>query len=215
VQHLSTVSPLRWLMYDTGLGDNHAGRQDEIVDMPLAMTRRLFPQLAQIGLKRSDVKLVALSHFHFDHVRNLAALPRATLLLQRAEAAEMAAHPYPFTPTDAAARLRREPIRLLDGDHDVFGDGSVVLLATPGHSPGHQSLLVRLAHTGPVVLTGDLYLYAAKRRLGRIPEAEKASGTPASRARIEAIVAHERAQLWIEHYFALVRATRKLPRFYD
>lgn len=63
--------------------------------------------------------------------------------------------------------------------------------------------------------TGDLYHFAAERRLGRIPDAEKASGGPVSRARIDAIVAHERAQLWIGHDLASFHSTRKFPRFYD
>ena len=70
------------------------------------------------------------------------------------------------------AALAHAKIQYIEGDHDVFGDGSVVLLSTPGHTPGHQSLYVKLTKTGGVVVSGDLYHYPAERTLGKMPARE-------------------------------------------
>jgi len=204
-----------WLMFDTGLGDSHFGKADHIVTLTLEVREQLGPQLARLGLKPSDIGRVAVSHFHFDHVGNLAALTGANLLVQRAEAEAVRRKPYPFTPEAAVRRLDAPNVTLLDGDFDVFGDGSVILLATPGHSPGHQSLRVNLRRTGPVILTGDLYHYPEEVTLGRVPPTEAQSQTPASRARIQQILVHDHAQLWILHDLERYVHQRHSPRFYD
>ncbi len=73
--------------------------------------------------------------------------PQSTLLVQKAE--------YDW-PAPVGPRFKPEqPVTKLEGDHDVFGDGSVTIIATPGHTPGHQSLLVRLPKTGAILLSGD------------------------------------------------------------
>ena len=97
----------------------------------------------------------------------------------------------------------------------MFGDGSVVVLATPGHTEGHCSLLVRLRNTGPVVLSGDLYHYAEERTLDRMPPEERPAGTVESRRRIEALVKQIGAQLWIGHSMEFFRTVRKAPSWYD
>ena len=78
----------------------------------------------------------------------------------------------------------------------------MVLLSTPGHTPGHQSLYVKLARTGGVVVSGDLYHYAAERTLGRMPPREQSLETPASRKRIDEFLARTHSQLWIGHISA-------------
>ena len=98
-------------------------------------------------MKPSDIKFVAVSHTHPDHVGNVTLFPQSTLLVQKAE--------YDW-PSPLGPRFKPEhPATKLDGDHDVFGDGSIVIIATPGHTPGHQSLLVKLRMTGAVLLSGD------------------------------------------------------------
>jgi hypothetical protein len=111
--------------------------------------------------------------------------------------------------------LEKSRTTLLSGDHDVFGDGTVVVIATPGHTEGHCSLLVRLKNTGPVVLCGDLYHYAEERTLKRMPDAEKTTGTAESRQRVEGLLQQNRAQLWIGHSMDLFRTVRKSPAWYD
>jgi glyoxylase-like metal-dependent hydrolase (beta-lactamase superfamily II) len=101
-------------------------------------------------------------------------------------------------------------------DYDVFGDGTVVIKWAAGHTPGHQVLVVKLAKTGPVVLSGDLYHYPEERTLDRVPtfDADAAQNRKA-RAAIDALVKRDRAQLWIQHDFKGNAALKKGPAFYD
>jgi len=126
-------------------------------------------RLAAIGRDPGKIDLVINSHFHFDHVGGNALIPNATLLVQRREW-EAGMDP------DQAARRGFNPrdydlghnLRLLDGEHDVFGDGSVVCLPTNGHTPGHQSLRLRLA-SGEIVLAADACYFCATLRERRLP----------------------------------------------
>ena len=97
----------------------------------------------------------------------------------------------------------------------MFGDGKVVLLSTPGHTPGHQSLYVKLAHTGGVVVSGDLYHYTAERTKGLMPPREKTLETPASRKRIDEFLARTHSQLWIGHAIDWYQNAVKAPGWYD
>lgn len=206
----------QWMMFDAGNGDwRHAMPPEIIAGMVYETPKTLADQLKAIGVAPADVRYLAISHVHLDHVGNVAMLPKARLLIQRKELEAALAEPAPFIPAAAALRLTRPGVVPLDGDEDVFGDGSVTLLSTPGHTPGHQSLLVRLPRTGPVILTGDLYHYPAELRLHKISDHERATEAPASRARIEALAQKEKAQIWIGHDLAGVRATKKAPDFYE
>src|SRR4029079_15927518 len=113
---------------------------------------------------------------------------------------------------DALAKGR---IQYIDGDHDVFGDGKVVLLSTPGHTPGHQSLYVKLARTGGVVVSGDLYHYTAERTKGLMPPREQTLETPASRKRIDEFLTRTHSQLWIGHAIDWYQNAVKAPGWYD
>jgi len=105
---------------------------------------------------------------------------------------------------------------LLEGDRDVFGDGTVVLKSTPGHTPGHQSLFVKLAKTGPVLLTGDLYHYAAEKTMNTVPVRDyNREQTAASRAAIDAFLASAGAQLWIQHDIQKNATLKHAPQYYD
>jgi N-acyl homoserine lactone hydrolase len=124
-------------------------------------------QLKKIGLIPDDIKFVAVGHMHLDHGGNVCKFPKATFLVQKMEM-KNAAWPEPGTagpyiPGDVAC-LRNElgealpnkfKMDQLEGDMDVFGDGSVVLKSWPGHTPGSQMAIVRLPKTGTVVLTSD------------------------------------------------------------
>ena len=126
-------------------------------------------RLRAIGRDPAKIDLVVNSHFHFDHVGGNALVPNATMVVQRAEW-EAGADP------DIAARHgynRRDfdlghKLRLVDGEYDVFGDGNVVCLPTPGHTPGHQSLKLRLA-SGEVVLAADSCYFCRTLRERRLP----------------------------------------------
>src|SRR3982750_2188395 len=144
--------PQGWLLWDTGITDAIASMPEGQVPTDPKAThwrrpKTLVSQLDALGVKPPDIKYVAISHSHPDHIGNVGLFPQAMLLVQKAE--------YEW-PSPFGARFKPEhPATKLEGDHDVFGDGSVTILATPGHTPGHQSLLVRLPKTGALVLSGD------------------------------------------------------------
>jgi glyoxylase-like metal-dependent hydrolase (beta-lactamase superfamily II) len=113
--------------------------------------------------------------------------------------------------------LRNADTKLLDNeDFDVFGDGSVVVMSAPGHTPGHQVVAVKLANRGTVVLAGDLYHYPEERATGRIPTFEfDAEQSKVSRARIERYLEDNDAALWIEHDIATHAVLPKSPAYVD
>ena len=107
-------------------------------------------------------------------------------------------------------------ILLTTDEYDVFGDGKVIIKSAPGHTPGHQVLIVKLAHTGNVMLSGDLYHYPEERKLNRVPSFEyNAQETLASRAMIETYLKKTNTQLWIEHDFVANAKLKKAPKYYD
>ncbi len=126
-------------------------------------------RLTALGRDPARVDLVINSHFHFDHCGGNAQIPNATLLVQRREW-DAGMDP------DRAARIGFNPrdfdlghkLRLVDGEHDVFGDGSVVVLPTHGHTPGHQSLKLRLP-SGDIVLAADSCYFCRTLRERRLP----------------------------------------------
>ena len=118
-----------------------------------------------------------------------------------------------FFPTYSA--LKNSKTIKLTGDHDVFGDGTVVLKSTPGHTPGHQSLFLKLARTGAIVLTGDLYHYAAERALHTFRAEDDIERTRASRVAIDEVLKKTGAQLWIQHDILANVTLKKSPQYYD
>jgi glyoxylase-like metal-dependent hydrolase (beta-lactamase superfamily II) len=109
-------------------------------------------QLAALGVKPDDIRYVVNSHFHFDHCGCNAFFPRAQFLVQHAELGAARTEPKRYDSKDWDLPL---DYRAVDGEHDVFGDGSVVLLPTPGHTAGHQSLWIRASGATQFLLTGD------------------------------------------------------------
>ena len=181
-------------------------------------TKTLQSQMAEVGYAPSDITHLAMSHFHWDHVGNANLFAGATWLVRQSERELMFADPpSPRTePANFSALKNSKTVTITTNDYDVFGDGTVVIKATPGHSPGHQALFVKLARTGPVVLSGDLYHYPEERTLKRVPTTEfNAQQTIASRAALESFLQQSKAQLWIEHDFTANAKLRKAPAFYD
>lgn len=223
------VHPKGVLLWDTGAvpdterGDNERGDEQHLVladgqDRYVTLGPPLLEQLAAIGYRPADVTHLALSHYHWDHSANANSFAAATWLVRRNEwDAMFAAEPEGSVRPGTYAKLARSPtIFITDDEYDVFGDGTVVIESAPGHTPGHQVLYVRLAHTGPVVLSGDLYHYPAERRLGRLPTFEyDAEQTAASRKKIEAFLKRTGAALWIQHDLAAHRKLKKAPGYYD
>jgi glyoxylase-like metal-dependent hydrolase (beta-lactamase superfamily II) len=214
------VHPRGKLMFDAGaVADSHfKGDGSPVVEGVVTATKPLLPQLAAAGYAPSDVTYFALSHYHSDHTGNANEFAGATWIVQKAERDFMFAdEPQGIIQPATYAALRNADTKILDNeDLDVFGDGSVVVLATPGHTPGHQVLAVRLANRGTVVLGGDLYHYPEERTTGRIPTFEfNAEQSKASRARIEQYLEANDATLWIEHDVATHAALPRPPQFVD
>jgi glyoxylase-like metal-dependent hydrolase (beta-lactamase superfamily II) len=213
------VHPKGILLYDTGLSDRLVGRplyENALDGYGQIKFNTLSGQLADIGIDAAKINYLVISHQHWDHVGNAGDYAGATWLAYPAERNEMfspAARGTPWFPEYAA--LERSRLVALSGDYDVFGDGSVVVLATPGHTVGHCSLLIRLKNTGPVVLSGDLDHYAEERDLKRMPPEEQTTGTPESRAKVEDLLKRTGAQLWIGHSMEFFRTVRKSPAWYD
>jgi N-acyl homoserine lactone hydrolase len=203
-----------WMLWDTGVTDAIAAMPEgqRPSDPRATHWRRpktLASQLEQLGVKPADIKYVAVSHTHPDHIGNVELFPQAMLLVQKAE--------YEWPSPLGVGRFKPEhPAAKLSGDHDVFGDGSVTILSTPGHTPGHQSLLMRLPKTGAVLLSGDAVHFKDNWDNQRVPEqnTDKAQ-TVASLQRLADIMAKEKAQLWINHDKAQRDSLKMSPEFYE
>ena len=203
-----------WFIWDTGVPDAVATMPNGLVPPdPKAVTWRrpktLAAQLEQIGVKPADVKAMAVSHTHGDHVGNVEMFPQAMLYVQMAE--------YSWPGPNNEPRFKpAHPVELLVGDRDVFGDGSVMILSTPGHTPGHQSLLVRLPKTGVVVLSGDAAHFKENYDNRRVPSNNVSKEqSVASMQRIADIVAKEGGQFWINHDAKQNAAIAHAPRFVE
>jgi N-acyl homoserine lactone hydrolase len=178
----------------------------------------LLPQLAAAGYSPGDITYLALSHYHSDHVANANAFAGSTWLARKAERDLMFSDPPPArTAVTNFNKLRDSKTILLDKDeYDVFADGTVIIKAAPGHTPGHQVLFLKLAKTGPIVLSGDLYHYPEERKLHRLPVREfNAEQTAESRAAVEVFLKKTGAQLWIEHDIRANAKLKKAPQYYD
>jgi glyoxylase-like metal-dependent hydrolase (beta-lactamase superfamily II) len=214
------VHPRGTLMFDAGaVADSHfKGDGSPVVEGIMSATQPLLPQLATAGYAPGDITFFAMSHYHSDHTANANAFAKATWIVQKAERDFMFAEkPEGIIQPGTYDALRNATTKVLNNeDFDVFGDGSVVVMTTPGHTQGHQVLSVKLANKGTVVLGGDLYHYPEERTTGRIPTFEfNAEQSTASRARIEQYLKDTRGALWIEHDQATHAALPKAPRYVD
>jgi glyoxylase-like metal-dependent hydrolase (beta-lactamase superfamily II) len=184
----------------------------------VTISKPLKAQLAQTGYAPSDATHLALSHYHWDHTANANAFARATWLVRQAERDAMFAEKPAgaVLPATYASLRNSRTVVVRDEEHDVFGDGTVILKAAPGHTPGHQVLYVRLAKTGGVLLSGDLYHYPQERTLGRLPTFEfNADQTRVARQGVEAFLKRTGAQLWIQHDFQADAKLKKAPAYYE
>jgi glyoxylase-like metal-dependent hydrolase (beta-lactamase superfamily II) len=214
------VHPKGTLMFDAGaIEDSHfKGDGAPVTEGILTASKPLLPQLASAGYKPSDVTFFAMSHYHSDHTANANAFATATWIVQKAERDFMFTDkPQGIIQPGHYSALKTANTRILnDEDFDVFGDGTVVVMSAPGHTPGHQVLFVRLPKTGPVLLAGDLYHYPEELTTGRIPTFEfNVEQSKASRAKIEAFIKAQRAQLWIEHDIATHAKLPKAPAYVE
>jgi N-acyl homoserine lactone hydrolase len=195
-----------WMLWDTGNADRLAAMPSGLSvaggTITAYMKKPLVESLKEIGVAPADIKHFAMSHAHGDHSGNANYFTAATLYVQRAEYAAMFGpepQKYGFISANFD-KLRANTAMIIDGDYDVFGDGTVVVKAAPGHTPGHQVLVVRLPKTGPVMLSGDMVHLQYSWNYRVVPSFN--FDIPRSMATIDAMKAYAQqsgAQLWVNH----------------
>jgi N-acyl homoserine lactone hydrolase len=203
-----------YLLWDTGVTDAIADKPEGMpAPRPGATAwkkpKTLAAQLAQLGVAPADIRFLAVSHTHPDHAGNVELFPQSMLLVQKAE--------YDWPNPLGVGRFKAEhPVTKLEGDHDVFGDGSATIIATPGHTPGHQSLMVRLPNAGVVLLSGDAVHFKANWDNRGVPSMNvDKDKTLASLQRLSDLMTKYHAQLWINHDAPQSKSQKHAPEFYD
>src|ERR1700688_4125107 len=215
-----------WVLWDTGVPESALNDPKGWSTLPKLIVyhldKTLTEQLATIGLKPNDVTYVALSHTHGDHIGNVRLFPNSTVLMQRAEYEWISSPDGPNENVNQLKALARKlmgtpkHLRLLDGDTDVFGDGSVTLVSTPGHTPGSQSLLVHLKNSDFIILSGDVVHLEENFEKDTVPSLNTdKTASIASMERIRWMIATYKAKFFINHDKAESDALKLLPAFYD
>jgi N-acyl homoserine lactone hydrolase len=214
------VHPRGTMMWDVGVIPDSAFKADgaPVTDGRSTVNKPLLPQLAALGYMPADITYLGLSHYHSDHTANANAFAGSTWLVRLAERDAMFNPPQgAIVQTASFASLKTAKTRILNEDeYDVFGDGTVVIKSTPGHTPGHQVLFLKLSKFGPLVVAGDLYHYPEEKTMNRFPSFEFNKDQSAkSRADIDAFLKAKKAQMWIEHDAATNAPLKKAPEFYE
>lgn len=190
----------RYLLWDTGLPAALIGSPVTSGVYTVSLERGIAEQLADIGLDPAGITFVGLSHYHFDHVGQAAAFADSILLIHERDLEAVTDGVNEDATAGLAPWLGDSEVTSFAKDHDVFGDGSVTILATPGHTPGHSSLLVRLPESGDVLLSGDLYHFEEQIENRGVPQFNTdRADTLASMERFNAMAAALDATVIIQH----------------
>lgn len=205
----------RYMLWDTGLTDELVGHDFDNPAQTIKVRKSLVDQLAQIRVRPEQIETIGISHWHFDHTGQARHFPKATVLMGRADIELLRKDP----PVDADSAKGMAhwltgggKIEAIEGDRDIFGDGRVVMLDMPGHTPGHYSLLVRLA-SGPVLLSGDLYHFTEQvANRGVPPFNHDRADTLASMDRYDRIAKNLGAKTIIQHEPADIAKLPPFPR---
>jgi N-acyl homoserine lactone hydrolase len=208
-----------WMLWDTGNPDRLAALPKGLtspVGITAYMKKPLAESLKEIGVRPEDIQHFALSHFHGDHSGNANLFAASTVYMQEKEYAVVFG-PEPQKSGVVAAnfdKLRGAKVVQLNGDHDVFGDGTVLIKTAPGHTVGHQVLVVRLPRTGRVLLSGDMvhlsYSWANRVVPGFNFDIAQSGNTM---DRMKAWAAENGAQVWINHDMEQHAKIPKAPEY--
>lgn len=211
--------PKGTLLWDAGLNDEIAKSPEGVEagggNFHMKVKKPLIEQLAGIGVTPADVNFIAFSHLHFDHTGNANAFTQSTWLMNKAELAAVNsdAPPFGMDPSLVSAH-KTAKLETFAGDHDVFGDGKVIIRTAPGHTPGHQVLQIELASAGPVILSGDLYHTHENRKEKNVPAFNTSrADTLASFDRVEKLIANRKARFVVQHVPADFAALPKFPAY--
>ena len=211
-----------WMLWDSGNSDLIATMPNGLVNprgtLTAYMSKPLAESLKEINVTPGDIGHFAMSHSHGDHSGNANLFARSTIYMQTAEydAIHGPAPEKLGIPPANFENLRGARIIKLNGDHDVFRDGSVVIKPTPGHTPGHQSLFVRLPKTGPVLLSGDFVHLKSNWEARRVPSFNYSiEQSVRAMNEMDVFIKATGAQLWINHDSEQSRAIPKAPAFVE
>ena len=215
-----------WLLWDAGVPEAALNDPRGWSTLPKLIVyhldKTLTDQLAEIGLQPRDIARVAISHTHGDHIGNVGLFPNSTILMQQAEYSWINSPDGPNDNVNQLMALARKllgapkNLQLIDGDTDVFGDGSVTLVSTPGHTPGDQSLLVHLKNSGFIILSGDVVHLQENFEKNRVPSLNTNNAESiASMQKIRQLIAMYKATLFINHDKKQTDKLKLLPAFYD
>ena len=208
------------MIWDAGLPDSIGTKGIDFWEgnLHLTVTNPLMKQLAEINVTPAQIQYIGISHFHFDHTGNANNFSNAQLLIQKEEyAAAYGDNPeqYFFSP-ESYSKLDKNKALQLESDHDVFGDGRVIIKRALGHTPGHQVLFVNLEQTGPIVISGDLVHYTKNWENMRVPsfnfDKEKSLE---SMKMIAAFVKEKNAKFWIQHDKEQNEGIKHAPAYYQ
>jgi len=217
---------LEWLLWDTGVPEATLNDPRGWSTLPKLIVyhldRSLTDQLAEIGLKPGDIGRLAISHTHGDHIGNVGLFPNSTVVMQRAEYSWIHSLDGPNDNVNQLMALARKllgapkNLQLIDGDTDVFGDGSVTLVYTPGHTPGHQLLLVHLKNSGFIILSGDVVHLEENFEKNIVPSLNTSKPESiASMGKVRRLIAVYKATFFINHDKSQTNKLKLLPAFYD
>lgn len=208
------------LLWDAGLGDHYnypKEGSDAAPGVHVTVPVTLLAQLKSLDLTPKSINFIAFSHLHWDHTGNANEFPDSTWILNKSELAAALTLPPPggvLPETWSAYKGAKN--ETIEGDYDVFGDGTVMILRTPGHTPGHQVLKLKLQKSGTVILSGDLYHLRANRTFKRVPVYNvNRADTLASMSRVETIIKNTRGRLIVQHDPNEFQALPKPPEYLD
>lgn len=212
-----------WVLWDTGLPKKYLAGPLTEGSFTTKLDRTVVDQIADLGLRPDDIKYVAVSHSHFDHSGQVNDFPNATLIIQKAELEAMAdtkkaSEHYImadlFTSHINGKELKR--VRVVDGDVDLFGDGTMQTIQTPGHTPGSMALLLNLKNAGPYILSGDQWHFTENHERQQVPTWNyDHNETVSSGKKLDAIIAKTHATLVIQHEPVDNQKLPKPPLFLD
>lgn len=205
----------RYMLWDTGVPAAMAEKPVENAEQRISLDRTLLDQLKQLGVRPDQIEIIGISHYHFDHTGQAAAFPQAKLVMGKGDLD--APKGAGAAGGDYSNHLKHwlsggGKVVEATGDVDIFHDGRVITLKTPGHTPGHNALLVRLA-SGDVLLTGDLYHFTEQVAVKGVPpfNTDRAD-TLASMDRFDRIAKNLNAKVIIQHEPADIARLPLFPR---
>ncbi len=225
------------VLFDTGNNDKlitdlgYWGKLAEVFEPNMTQADAIDVQLQKIGMTPADINYVVVSHMHLDHGGNVGKFPNSTLVIQEDELGFALFPDEPYAggyipgdvsvlraPTGSSKPNAMNMLRLSGGDFDLFGDGSVMVHSSRGHTKGSQMLVVRLPQAGPVILTGDAAYFRENVEKNMIPNivlAYDPSGIMKGYDWIRRMIATQNASFFTSHDPDAFKAMRKAPEFYE